>query len=147
MVEYYMNIALRRFLHNHGNIATDNGNNGGTVFSQILEYYKWLNMLLITEHYHDMGLLACSQTLPSTEYPTYKIHCMIFVSPLCPLVVTSCPLVVTISCSVIGQSQWDEAWGISRALDCLASHFRNQLNLRGSIRGIALFLNVTRRSH
>ena len=74
-----MNIALRRFLHNHGNIATDNGNNGETLFSQILEYNKLLTMLLITEHYyHAMG-----QTLPSTDYPTYKIHCMIFVSPLC----------------------------------------------------------------
>ena len=40
MVEYYMNIALRRFMHNHGNIATDNGNNGGTLFSQVLEYNK-----------------------------------------------------------------------------------------------------------
>ena len=35
-----MNIALRRFLHHHGNIATDNGNNGGTLLSQILEYNK-----------------------------------------------------------------------------------------------------------
>ena len=35
-----MNIALRRFLRNHGNImVTDNGNNGRT-FSQILEYNK-----------------------------------------------------------------------------------------------------------
>ena len=34
-----MNIALRSFLHNHGNIVTDNANNGRT-FSQILEYNK-----------------------------------------------------------------------------------------------------------
>ena len=34
-------------------------------------------MFLITEHYHAMELLACSQTLPSTDYPTYKIHCML----------------------------------------------------------------------
>ena len=91
-----MNIALRRFMHNHGNIATDNGNNGGTLFSQILEYNKCLTMLLITERYHAMGLLALSQTLPGTYYPTYTIHCMIFVSPLCQ----SCNL-----CSVIGRSQ------------------------------------------
>ena len=39
-------------------------------------------MLLITEHYHAMGLLALSQTLPSTDYHTYKIHCIVFVSPL-----------------------------------------------------------------
>ena len=42
-----------------------------------------MTMLLITEHYLAMELLACSQTLPSTDYPTYKIHCMLFVSPLC----------------------------------------------------------------
>ena len=32
---------------------------------------------------HAMELNARSQTKPSKDYPTYKIHCMLFVSPLC----------------------------------------------------------------
>ena len=74
-------------------------------------------MLLITEHYHAMGLLARPQTLPSTDYPTYKIYCMIFVSPLCQ------------SCNHLMFRDWsvsvlrDGAWPIGGAPDALPIMF------------------------
>ena len=55
-----------------------------------------------------MGLLAPSQTLPSTDYPTYTIHCMLFVSPLCQ----SCNHLMFRDWSVSVCSRW--AWRIGR---------------------------------
>ena len=50
------------------------------------------------EHYHVIRLIARSQTLSSTDYPTYKIHVLYaFRQPI----ITA----ATISCSVIGRSQ------------------------------------------
>ena len=82
-----------------------------------------------------MGLLAHSQTLPSTYYLTYKIHCM--------LLSAHYVRVVTISYPVICRSQCvrDGAWRINRAPDWLASHVWNQLILLGPMREIIIIVS------